>query len=234
MRGIAFLSAVSNTSMPGLRVDVSASVSAPYTMPSAVARLPLRITLLLNCWSVWLPYLRSGERRRSVGRALRGIWLSGLLLGIRVLRPVERSALLAVLHARCVERAADDVVLDRRQVGNAAAAHEHHGVLLEIVADARDVRGDFHLIGEADSSDLPQGGVRLLRGHRADDRAGATLLGRAAAQLDVAALERVPRRAEGGRVYFLALRLASLAYELRDRWHRYSFYRWLRARTSAP
>src|SRR2546427_2020229 len=158
IRGIAFLSAVSNTSMPGLRVDVSASVRAPYTMPSAVARLPLRITLLLNCWSVWLPYLRSGERRRSVGRALRGIWLSGLLLGIRVLRPVERAALLAVLHARCVERAADDVVLDRGQVGNAAAAHEHHGVLLEVVADARDVRGDFHLIGEPDSRDLPHGG----------------------------------------------------------------------------
>src|SRR5947209_3134422 len=135
---------------------------------------------------------------------------------------------------RGVERAADDVVLDRRQVGDATTAHEHDGVLLQVVADPRDVRGDFHLIGEADSRDLPERGIRLLRGHGADDRADATLLGRAAAQLDVAAFERVPRRAEGGRVYFLALRLASFAYELRDRWHRYSFYRWSRARTGTP
>src|SRR5437870_9955672 len=103
--------AVSNTSMPGLRVDVSARVSALYTMPSAVARLPLRMTLLLNGWSVGFPYLRSGRRLRSVGRALRGMDLPGLLLGIRVLRAVEAPTLLAILDARGVERAADDVVL---------------------------------------------------------------------------------------------------------------------------
>src|SRR5437762_8165045 len=137
MSGIALRIAVSKTSMPGLRVEVSASVSAPYTMPSAVARLPLRMTLLLNCWSVGLPYLRSGERRRSVGRALRGISLGRLLLRVRVLGAVEGASLLAILHARGVERAADDVVLDRGQVRHTTAAHEHDGVLLEVMPDPR-------------------------------------------------------------------------------------------------
>src|SRR5207245_8392579 len=163
--------------------------------------------------------VRVGRTATLGGAGSAGHRLSGLLLGIRVLRPGQGSALLAVFDARGVERAADDVILDRRQVGDAATAHEHDGVLLQVVADPRDVRGDFHLIGEADSRDLPERGIRLLRGHGADDRADATLLGRAAAQLDVAAFERVPRRAEGGRVYFLALRLASLTYQLRDRWH---------------
>src|SRR5438132_110149 len=113
--------AVSNTSMPGLRVDVSARVSALYTMPSAVARLPLRMTLLLNCCSVGFPYLRSGRRLRS------------------------------------------------------------------------------------------------------DDRADAALLGRATAQLHEATFLRVPGRPERRCVDFLALRLASLAYELRDRGHVHSF-----------
>src|SRR5438876_9774066 len=94
--------------------------------------------------------------------------------------------------------------------------------------------GDLHLVGQAHSGDLPKRRVRLLRSHRADDRADAALLRRADAQLDVTTAERVPGRAERGRVHFLALRLASFAYELRDRWHRYSFYWWSRARTGTP
>ena len=37
------------------------------------------------------------------------------------------------------------------QVRHAAATHEHDGVLLKVVADARDVGGDFHVVGEADT-----------------------------------------------------------------------------------
>src|SRR5439155_24508180 len=114
------------------------------------------------------------------------------------------------------------------------ATHEHDGVLLEVVPDPRDVRRHFHVIGETDTGDLPKSRVRLLRSHGSDDRADTTLLGRATAELHEATLLAVPGRAERGCVHFLALRLASLAYELRDGWHRYSFYWWSRALTGAP
>src|SRR2546428_7835997 len=87
------------------------------------------------------------------------------------------------------------------------------------MADAGDVGRDFHVVREANTSDLPKGRVWLLRGHRADNRADAALLGRAAAQLHQATLFRVPGRPDRRCVDFLALRLASLAYELRDRRH---------------
>src|SRR5207302_9650531 len=103
------------------------------------------------------------------------------------------------------------------------ATDEHDGVLLEVVADARDVGRDFHVVGQTDTRDLPKRGVRLFRGHRADDRADATLLGRAPAQLHEATLFGIPGRPERRCVDFLALRLASLAYQLRDRGHVLSF-----------
>src|SRR5258706_4555477 len=215
-------------------------------MPSAVERLPSRITLLMDCCTVTFAYLRSATFARSVGRARRGITcpipgcagecpggltrlsrqsrsslasLGRPLLRLRVLRAVERTTLHAILHARGVEGAADDVVLHRRKVGHPAAADEHDGVLLQVVADARDVRRDLHVIGETHPGDLAERGVRLLRGHRADDRADTTLLGRALAQLHEPTVKRVPRRAQRGRVHLRLLALPALADQLRDRWH---------------
>src|SRR6266540_4636692 len=128
---------------------------------SAVVRLPRSMSLLLNCASDTLPYLRSGAVLRSWVRARRGT-LRPLLLGVRVLRAVEAAAALAVLDPRGVERAADDVVLHRRQVGHRAALDEDDGVLLEVVADARDVGRDLHAVRQADAGDLTEGRVRLL------------------------------------------------------------------------
>src|SRR5438876_2092367 len=54
------------------------------------------------------------------------------------------------------------------------------GVLLEIVALARDVGRDLHLVRQADARDLPKGRVRLLRGMREHARADAALLRRPA------------------------------------------------------
>ena len=62
------------------------------------------------------------------------------------------------------------------QVLHATAADEDHGVLLERVALARDVGGDFHLVGQTDTRDLAKGRVRLLRRHREHARAGAARL----------------------------------------------------------
>src|SRR5881396_1120290 len=86
------------------------------------------------------------------------------------------TALLAVGHAGRVERGADDLVPDARQVLDATASNEDDGVLLEIVALARDVGRDLHLVRQADARDLPKGRVRLLRGVREHARADAALL----------------------------------------------------------
>src|SRR5829696_1467396 len=113
----------------------------------------------------------------SIGRLgagpLRG--MSALLL----LRAVTAAGLLAVLHALGVERAADDLVADTGQVLHPAAADEHDRVLLEVVADARDVRRDLDAARQAHAGDLAEGGVRLLRGGRVDARADAASLRRA-------------------------------------------------------
>src|SRR6185436_19114124 len=130
------------------------------------------------------------------------------LLGVRVLRAVEAATALAVLDPSGVERPADDVVLHRRQVRHRAALDEDDGVLLEVVSDAGDVGGDLHPIGQADTCDLSQRRVRLLRGHRPDDRADTALLGRATTELGVATFERVPGRAQGRCIHLLLLRLA--------------------------
>src|SRR3954469_5239306 len=61
----------------------------------------------------------------------------------RGLGAVLAATLLAVPHAGSVEGAADDVVLDRGQVLDPATPNEDDGVLLEVVADARDVGRDL-------------------------------------------------------------------------------------------
>src|SRR3954454_6863760 len=97
----------------------------------------------------------SGMSSRRGAGPLRGT--SALLLGA-----VAAAGLLAVAHTRGVERAADDLVAHTRQVLHTPAAHEHDGVLLQVVALARDVGGDLHATGQPHTGDLAQRGVRLL------------------------------------------------------------------------
>src|SRR6476620_4340831 len=126
--------------------------------------------------------------------------MSALLL----LRAVPAASLLAVADALGVQRAADDLVAHAREVLHTAAAHEHHRVLLQVVADARDVGGHLDATGEADASDLAQRRVRLLRRRRVD--AGA----------HPAALRGTLERRGLG---LLDLVLAALADQLVDRGH---------------
>src|SRR6516162_1388139 len=131
--------------------------------------------------------------------------MSALLL----LRAVAAARLLAVAHALGVERAADDLVADSWQVPHPAAAHQHDRVLLQVVPDARDVRGDLDLAGKPDPRHLAQGGVRLLGRGRVDARANPAALG--------AALQR-----RGSGLGYLVL--AALADQLLDSGHRVSVF----------
>src|SRR3954451_14128877 len=131
---------------------------------------------------------------------------------------VLAAALLAVLDARRVEGAADDVVLHGREVLAPAASHQDHRVLLEVVADARDVGRDLHLVREPHARDLPKGRVRLLRGHRPDLQADAALLG-GSGDGDLALSQAVPVLAQRGRLDLRGLRLPPVTHELADGRH---------------
>src|SRR3954447_17283889 len=102
-------------------------------------------------------WIGSGSSGRTPPGARRGIRL--LLLGLDA---VLGARLLAVGHAGRVERPAHDLVAHARKVLDSTAANEHHGVLLKVVALARDVGGDLHAVGQPDTRDLAQRRVRLL------------------------------------------------------------------------
>src|ERR687885_2245583 len=174
-------------------------------MRSATDFLPSSITRLMTCWTS----LERGTGSASIGRTPAAARRGTLLR----LHAVLRAGLLAVRHPGGVERAADDLVADARQVLDAAAAHEHHGVLLQVVALARDVDRDLHPVREPHACDLAQRRVRLLRGGGVDARADAATLGGSHALL--APLAGLQAR----RGQLLGLRVAALADQLRRRRH---------------
>src|SRR5215211_7423599 len=141
----------------------------------------------------------SGDSGRRLAGPLRGM---PRLLALRALGAVARAGLLAVADALGVEHAADDLVADAGQVLDAAAAHQHDRVLLQVVADAGDVRGDLDPAVQPHPADLAQRRVGLLGRVRVDARADPPPLGRA-----------LERRGLG----LLDLALAALADQLGDR-----------------
>src|SRR4029450_13921401 len=106
-----------------------------------------------------------------------------------------------------------DLVAHARQVLHPASAHEHHRVLLQVVALARDVAGDLHAVGQPHARDLAQRRVRLLRRDRLHAGADAApLRGRDALLAPLTGLQA------RGRDLLLRWR-AALAHELVDAWH---------------
>src|SRR5579864_552980 len=110
-------------------------------MRSASERLPSLSTLLASAVTSGEPYTGSVTSCRFDAGPLRG--MSALLL----LRAVAAAGLLAVADALGVQRAADDLVAHAGQVAHPAAAHQHDGVLLEVVAHARDVGRHLDVAG---------------------------------------------------------------------------------------
>src|SRR3954451_16135852 len=174
-------------------------------MRSAVDFLPSSITLLMTCWTSLERYTGSASTGLMPAAARRG-----MLLG---LHSVLGAGLLAIRHPGGVERAADDLVADARQVLDAAAAHEHDGVLLQVVALARDVDRNLHLVGQAHAGHLAQSRVRLLGRGGVDARADPATL--RSGHLLLAALAGL--QAGGGEL--LGLRVAALADQLGRRGH---------------
>src|SRR5580765_3394870 len=141
-------------------------------------------------------------RRNIALRDFSSAW-HGLSL-LRALRAVFGSSLHPSLHADRVERPADDVIANARQILDAAAANEHQRVLLQVVADAGNVGRHLDAVGQPHARDFAKRRVRLLRRLREDAHADAALL-RAVLQ------RRALRLADD--------LLASGTNELTDRWH---------------
>src|SRR3954462_5808386 len=97
---------------------------------------------------------------------------------LRTLRAVLRTTLLTVLDALGIQHAAEDVVTHAGQILDATAADHDHGVLLKVMAFARNVTDDFEAIGQTHLGNLTKRRVRLLRSRRVDARANAALLRR--------------------------------------------------------
>src|SRR5512133_721265 len=173
-------------------------------MRSPVDFLPWRIRLLTNFATIRSWNFGSGRIFRFSTSRRRGIETYPSRLA-RALRAVLRAALLAALDAHGVEGPADDVVADAREVLHAAAADQDDRVLLEVMADARDVARHLEAVRQPDARHLAERGVRLLGRRRVDARAHAALLRRL--------LER-------GRLLLGEEPLSPPAHQLADRRHR--------------
>src|SRR6266850_3703578 len=171
--GLTLSMAVLNIFSASCLLRSSTAVIASYMIRSAVDFLPRIIMMLTNLATSRLPYFGSGSTSRRGAPARR----MALRSGLRRLGAVLRAALLAAGDAGGVERAPDDVIPDARQVLHAAAADHHDRVLLQVVADARDVRGDLLPVREPHAGHLAEGRVRLLGGRGVDADADAPLLG---------------------------------------------------------
>src|SRR5919112_3014793 len=101
-------------------------------MRSASWRLPPTKILLTSCVTSGELYTGSATTGWRGAGPLRG--MSALLL----LRTVTAAGLLAVADALGVQRTADDLVADAREVLHPTATDEHDRVLLQVVADTRD------------------------------------------------------------------------------------------------
>ena len=97
-----------------------------------------------------------------------------LLLG--TLGTVLGTALHTTLDALGIQRTTDDVITHTGEVLNTTAADHDHRVLLQRMTHTGDVSGDLVTVGQTDTSDLTQSGVRLLGGCGSHCGADATLL----------------------------------------------------------
>ena len=89
-----------------------------------------------------------------------------LFLRLGSLGTVLGTSLHTVGNALSVEGTADDVVTDTGQVTNTAAANQNDAVLLQVMTDTGNVSSNFHRVGQTDSCNLTERGVRLFGGTR--------------------------------------------------------------------
>ena len=68
----------------------------------------------------------------------------------------------AFVNAEAVEGTTDDVVTDTGKVADTTTLDQNHRVFLEVMTFTADVGGHFLTVGQTNTGDLTQSGVRLL------------------------------------------------------------------------
>ena len=101
-----------------------------------------------------------------------------LFLGFGLLGAVLGTGLHSAADALCVKGASDDVVTHTGKILNTAASDQHNGVLLQVVAYAGNISGNFDPVGKTNSGKLSQSRIRLFGRIGFHDRAHASLLRR--------------------------------------------------------
>src|ERR1700730_5343632 len=102
--------------------------------------------------------------------------VSPLLGFLRALGSVLRASLHPALDADGVERPAHDVIANAREILDAATTNQDQRMLLQIVADTRNVRRDLDAVGQPHAGHFSQRRVRLLWRLGEDTHADAALL----------------------------------------------------------
>ena len=83
-------------------------------------------------------------------------WFLLFLCSLGSLSAVLGASLHTTVNALCIEGAANDVVTDTGKVLDTAAADHNNAMLLKVVADAGDIRGDFVAVSQTYTGDLTQ------------------------------------------------------------------------------
>ena len=122
----------------------------------------------------------------------------------RTFRAVFRTRLSAFGNACGIERSANNMITDARQVSYPAASDENGTVLLQVVTFAGDVDSSFLLVGQTDSCNFTHSGVRLFRRSRRNRQTYAASLRAFVQNRRFALFDR---------------RLSAMLDELVDRWH---------------
>ena len=112
-------------------------------------------------------YIKNLQARQSLANGLGvnsslGFGQQLLLAGLGTLCTVLGTGLHTTVDTLSIQSTTDNVVTNTGKVLYTAAADQNHGVLLQVVADTGDVSGNFHTVGQANTGDLTQCGVRLL------------------------------------------------------------------------
>ena len=76
---------------------------------------------------------------------------------------VPGSPFLIALDSHAIQGTPDNVVADAGEIFNPAPADQDDGVLLQVVADSRNIRGDLLVVSQTNPGNLTKGGVGLFR-----------------------------------------------------------------------
>ncbi len=140
-----------------------------------------------------------------------------MALFTRFLGAVLATALFAVGDTLEVERTADDVITDTWEVRYATTAHQHDGMLLEIVTFTTDVSPDLLTVGQANAGDLAEGRVWLLWRLSGDFDTDAAL--ERSILVVITGLQRIMNRQQSWRLRLGTRDFARLTHQLVNCWH---------------